>query len=115
MAFSNETHFGESLRIITNGHPRLIVDAYELSAKERAEFDYLDWPAIDSGNGSATFFRYYGELYDLGDIMRAEGELADLGWHGFNSDSYFSGIAVRYCYGAPWFDDDSVIIARVMS
>jgi hypothetical protein len=36
-----------NLTVKTNNVPRLLIDAYELSEKERAEFDYLDWEAID--------------------------------------------------------------------
>lgn len=39
--------------IVTNNVPRFTIDAYELSPKERTEFDYLDWAAIDDGRESA--------------------------------------------------------------
>jgi hypothetical protein len=55
-----------NLTVKTNNVPRLLIDAYELSEKERAEFDYLDWQKIDAGEDSATFFRYKGQLFDLG-------------------------------------------------
>lgn len=51
--------------IKTNRVPRNIIDAYELTADERKEFDYLNWPAIDEGSDSASFIRYKGQLYDL--------------------------------------------------
>lgn len=89
-----------------------LVDGYELTPDERAGFDYLDWPAIDAGTDSATFFRRHGELHDLGNFMRTEpgGELHRLGYHGFAGDSFFSGIAVHL---DP--DGESVISALVMT
>lgn len=74
-----------------------VVDAWELTPAERAEFDYLDWPAIEAGTDSASFFRRHGELHDLGNFLRTEegGELRRLGYHGFAADSFFSGIAVH--------------------
>lgn len=91
------------MRITTNNIPRDIIDAYELTAAEREDFDYLDWPAIEDGRDSASFFRYRGRVYDLGEfsadwgITRGTGLSSDLqGWDGYQSDSFFSGIVVRY-------------------
>lgn len=85
------------LKIRTNNVPRPIIDGFELSPVERLEFDYLDWDAIDDGADSASFFRYRGELYDLGEFMRIEWEEHDLnGWDGYQSDSFFSGLVVKY-------------------
>jgi hypothetical protein len=83
--------------IITNNVPRDVIDAYELTPKEREEFDYLDWKKIELLEDSAQFFRYKGELYDLGDFQRvgtADGNFLD--WDGFITDSFFSGILIRY-------------------
>jgi hypothetical protein len=89
-----------------------VVDACELTEDERAEFDYLDWAAIDAGTDSASFFRRGGELYDLGEFILTEesGELRRLGYHGLRPDSFFSGIAVHL---DP--DGESVISALVMT
>lgn len=80
------------IAITTNNVPRDLVDAWELPPKERAEFDYLPWDSIDAGSDSATFLRYRGRLYDLGEFMRSD---AFPSWDGYASDSYFSGIVVR--------------------
>lgn len=83
--------------IRTNNVPRDLVYAWELSQKERAEFDYLDWQSIEDGRDSATFFRYKGTLYDLGEFLRAGDTFA--AWDGYRSDSYFSGLVVRLVDG----------------
>jgi hypothetical protein len=90
--------------IRTNNVPRDFVDAWELSQKERAEFDYIDWQAIEDGRDSATFFRYKGVLYDLGEFLRlhdngrvqmARGDSPFASWDGYMSDSFFSGLVIR--------------------
>lgn len=86
--------------IITNNVPRPIIEAEQLSMSARAEFYYLDWEAIKDGSDSASFFRYKGQLYDLGDFQRFENRDSASssfpGWLGFQSDSFYSGILVRY-------------------
>lgn len=91
-----------TLTITTNNVPRDVIDAYELSADERAEFDYIDWPAVDRGEDSASFIRYRGDLYDLGEFLTTT-ELHpgaghhDLGaWDGYQSDTFFSGTVIRF-------------------
>ena len=86
--------------IRTNNVPRDLVDAWELSPKERAEFDYIDWQAIEDGRDSATFFRYKGVLYDLGEfhlgrVQMARGDSPFASWDGYMSDSFFSGLVIR--------------------
>jgi hypothetical protein len=81
-----------AFKIKTNNVPRNLLYGYELSKKERKEFDYIDAEYFD-GHG---FFRYKGEVYDPSDFMRAT-DIADLkGWDGYASDSYFSGIVIKY-------------------
>ena len=89
----------DEIRIITNHAPRDVVDAWELSDSEREEFDYLYWPAIERGEDSASFFRYKGTTYDLGEFSTTSGLPAAnalRGWDGYVSDSFFSGVVVRY-------------------
>lgn len=87
-----------NLRIRTNNVPRDILDSYQLTAKEREEFDYLDWSALDEGTDSASFFRYKGDVIGFDTVMRVEanGELAEQGWHGIVSWSWSNGLLVKY-------------------
>ena len=115
------------MKITTNHQPRPIIHARELSPEERAEFDYLDWKAIDSGSDSASFIRYQGTLYDLGEfsrIIRPDetrrhpmecSEPAFQGWHAYQSETYFSGLLIRWANIGQWphrEDFDSVIVGR---
>ena len=91
--------------IITNNRPRLLMNWYELTAKEQQDFDYLkpeDQPC-------AEFVRFKGRIYDLGEFMTAPKELKALGWEGFSGDSYFSGTLMRFA------DSDHVVMARCYS
>lgn len=101
------------LRVITNNVPRLLIDSYELSARERENFDYIDWNGVDAGTASATFFRYRGELYDLGEFQTWRGpEFSPMAkWDGYLSDSFFSAIVVRFVRD----DDDRVIVGLALS
>jgi hypothetical protein len=85
------------MKLVCNNVPRDIVHGFELTEKERAEFDYLD--SVDDG----SFFRFKGKVYDLGEFMRITPQIAPHpqreGWekfHGYSSDSFFSGLLVRY-------------------
>ena len=102
-----------SLKITTNNVPRDIIESHQLTEKERKEFDYLDWEAIERGEDSAYFVRYRGELYSLSDFVRIvprSGNVGPMGltypvddaselskWDGILTDSFFSGIVLRYC------------------
>jgi hypothetical protein len=89
--------------IVTNNVPRDILDAWELTPGERAQFDYLPWDEIEEGRDSASFFRYRGELFDFGEFTAQCGLSRESrlpapfdSWDGYSSDSFFSGMVVRY-------------------
>lgn len=107
----------DAITIVTNWHARDVIDAWQLSESERAEFDYLNWRAIEAGEDSATFFRYRGELYDLGEFFTTSPGAWNFGlpdefkgWSGYRSDSFFSGMLVRYVD-----EFERVIVARYFS
>ncbi len=85
-----------SMKITTNNQPREIIEGYELIGDERKDFDYLDWNAIEKGEDSASFFRYKGELYDLGEFTTTSHMVPLHEWDGYQSETYFSGIVVKY-------------------
>jgi hypothetical protein len=88
-----------TVKVITNNTPRDVLYWYELTEKERQEFDYLDTEARQE---EAQFFRYRGNVYDLGEFMRVpSGPAAQSfnelsAWHGYASDSFYSGVVVKY-------------------
>jgi hypothetical protein len=100
------------LRITTNHVPRDVIDAFELSPAERAEFDYVDWPAVEDGRESASFVRYRGDLVDLGEfeVWDNPSSPTRAGWDGIRPDSFFSGLVVRYVD-----DFERVIVGRYIA
>lgn len=97
-----------ALEIRTNNIPRDVVYGYELTPDEAAEFDYID--NLDEFSGHA-FMRYKGHTYDLSEFMRVPaGMFGDENWDGYASDSYFSGVLIK-------FTDDSerVVCATYIS
>lgn len=83
-----------TMDIKTNHKPRPIIYGFELTDKEREDFDYYDDPEeLDS----ASFFKYRGQVYDLAEFMRIDenSPLAALGYDGQKGDSFFSGTLVK--------------------
>lgn len=108
-----------NIKVITNRVPRYTLDASELSNAERAEFDYLNWNAIDNGEDGATFFRYKGELYYLWDFTADYGITKGTGlpdhlcdWDGYMSQSAFSAIVVKFPNPS---DSEYIIVGRVLT
>lgn len=104
------------VKVKTNNVPRFVLDACELTPDEREEFDYLDWERIEEGSESATFFRYQGTLYELGQFTHDYGLLKGARlpehlskWDGYMSEGAFSALVVRIV------SDDQVVIGRVLS
>ena len=84
------------MKIKTNNQPRGILTWYDLTLSERKEFDYLE-------EGEGSFFRYKNQVYDLGEFMRIDDNIAphphregwEL-WQGYAPDRHFSGVLIRY-------------------
>jgi hypothetical protein len=90
--------------------PRELLSGWDLTEKERKELDYIA-PHDDKEqwlNESYRFFRYRGNIYDCYEFSRIipvgskichpteySGEELQ-GWDGYMSDSYFSGIVIKY-------------------
>ena len=86
-----------SLTIKTNNVPRDYLFGSCFQGKERTEmlnqFDYLDEEEFDS----RPFVNYRGYWYDLREFLfTGDSELGKLKWQGYQSDSYFSGVVIRY-------------------
>lgn len=91
------------MQIITNNIPRQLIYGYELTDKEKTDFNYLD--DIDSND----FVRYKGFLYDVGEFMSTYNMDSLEDWDGYSSDSYFSGVLIKF------IDSDYVLMARYYS
>jgi hypothetical protein len=96
----------DTLEIRTNNVPRFTVDGFDVPADVRADFDYIDWEAVDGGTDSATFVQYRSTWYDLGEFTVTNIP----GWDGIATDTFFSGTVIRIVD-----DGDAVIMGRVYS
>lgn len=95
------------MNIITNRIPRPLLCLSDLPAKARKDFDYIECAH------QPRLVRYKGEWYDVWDSMRCPGAEAPqashhafVGWDGYISDSFFSGVLFRFA------DEDRVIVGR---
>ena len=83
-----------TIKVTTNHHWTHFLYGYELTPKEREDFDYIE--DIDNHD----FIRYRGmvidpyEMFAITDTMRLHHDYGE--WEGYQSDSYFSGIVIRY-------------------
>ena len=97
------------MKIKTNNIPRHLVYVHELTDKEIADFVYLSPEELNE----QEFVRYKGRVYDMGEFMRIDKSVAPHpqrdgweNWHGYSSDSFFSGVLVKFSY-----DGQSVVMA----
>lgn len=112
------------MEIITNNQPRNVLYWYELTDAERGELDYIE---EQEKQESFQGFRYKGCVYDLGEFVailsrdqqaKAQNSFAHtcenddplLNWQGISSESYFSGVVVKYINNY-----ESVIVGRYFS
>ena len=102
------------ITITTNNHRREIVYWWELSDSERNEFDWIKC-SVTLTEDEAEFFRYKGDVYCLSDIMRVPDGMFP-GWDGYENDTFFSGILVKYPV-EEWgeIDSDHVIVGMYYS
>lgn len=80
-----------SVTIITNGHERELLNFYDLTDKERKDFDYVE--SFEEYQ-SYRFFRYKGNVYDTHDCEVSHDLFG--GWSGYFSDSFFSGVLFKF-------------------
>ena len=102
------------LTVRTNHVPREILHGFELTAKEQAEFDYYN---SSDELDSATFFRYQGHIYDIGEFMYCDptSDIGKLGYIGRHDETFFSCVAIKYPtdeYSGT--DYEHVIVALIM-
>ena len=87
------------MKIKTETESFEILSAFDLTDEEIGEFDYLE-------ETEGSFFRYNGNVYDLGEFMRSgDGELSE--WDGFCSETAFSGVLVKINH-----EDDTLTVGQ---
>jgi len=89
------------LKITSNYHEREVVCGFELTEEEKEKFDWATPEEIEE----MLFFRYKGNIYSLGEFTRFPSGMFPDYWHGYASDSFFSGILVHFTD-----DNDFVVV-----
>ena len=94
-----------------NGIPRPIIYGFDLSEKEKLKFDWMD----DEEIMDSQFFKFKGQVYALSEIMAVHNPVYNpnppewmKNFDGYSSDSFFSGILVKF--GSNDFPDDTEYI-----
>lgn len=95
------------MKIITNSHPRPLLDWSNLTEKEQQEFDWLE---TEDEQCSVKFFRYRGQIWCLDEFVRTsrDGELAD--WDGVYTSHAFLGVLIKLIYGT-----NKIVVGRCYS
>lgn len=109
-----------SIKITTNHVPRFPVYGYELTTRERHALGLPPVPdESDESDAFAEFVRYRGNVIPINDfsadwgITRGTGLPSPFaGWDGYLSDTYFSGLVIRYVRDGDRIDTDRVVIGR---
>ena len=82
--------------ITTNNVPRDITEGWELPTNARSEFDYIDWEKAEVEGFGGVFVKYRNEWFHLNEFERVPEWLNKLGWDGWQPQSAFSAILVKY-------------------
>ena len=81
------------LSIITNNHERQFKYGYEVPESVKADFDHLSDDEMMDG-----WIQYRSVWYHLSDFMHISVPSDNMfftGWHGYSSDSFFSGVLIK--------------------
>lgn len=85
-----------TIKIYGNCHKIPVIFGNELTDKQKKHFDYYD---KEDKIYDHAFFSYRGNVYDLAEFMRVDDGSMFAGFDGYLTDSFFSGILIR------WYND----------
>lgn len=93
-----------AMQIITNNKPRELIYGYQLTEKEKQDFDWLN--DIDS----EQFVQYQGMIIHIGEFVRLSGDSKEYkaGYHSVYGLNAFCGVLVKL------LDNDRVIVGKVL-
>lgn len=80
------------MKVKSNYHWNNFLYGYELTEKEKEDYDYLDSEELENG----SFLRYRKNVYYIGDFMHFDKDSKTYeSWHGYFPESYFSAVVIR--------------------
>jgi hypothetical protein len=102
------------MKIISNYHKRPLLYWWDLSDKEKLEFDWIT-DNDDNDPNDFTFFRYKDWVYCLSEFLRYPsiwGSLPEVfkDWDSYISDTFFSGILIKFPDPDNWDTDNGIIV-----
>ena len=98
----------DNVTVITNNTPRATIGWHDLTKKEQKDFNYLK---TNDEKLDAIFIRYRDNVYNLSEFMKVHNIKTLKGWDGYVSDSYFSGVVLKFVEDG----NDYVIMGRYYS
>jgi hypothetical protein len=78
------------MEVLTNNHERQFKYGYEVPGSVLADFDHLNEDEQADG-----WIHYRNTWYHISDFMRCPNSLNMREWHGYSSDSFFSGVVIK--------------------
>jgi len=89
-----QTETIDKLTIITNYHWHDLLSVAELPKSKQSDFDYIE----SDERHSLRIVKYKGMYSDVSEFMRISEYAPEpfKKWQGYSSDSFFSGLLVRY-------------------
>ena len=96
------------LTILTNNQPRELVCYFDVPKEKRSDFDYIE----ENDRYTARLAPYKGEFYDVDDCEPVGNIEHFNDWHGYFSETFFSGVLFRY---VPDTDYEEVVMGRYYS
>jgi len=75
-------------QIISNFHWNNFLYGYELTPKEKEDYDWIEPEEIDG----SSFLRYKNNIYSLAEFLTAY-HVED--WDGIFTDTFFSGVVIK--------------------
>lgn len=110
---------GNTYYVKCNGHNRPLFSWNELpNNKTREQFNYIvdqamvEHASTDFINDDKRFFNYYGEWYDVGEFETSPTDFKAMGFDGWQTQSYFDAIAIKY-FDEFGYELDGVVVAHV--
>lgn len=102
-----------AVEITTNNVPRELFMPCNLPTEIlKSEFDYIDLESDEAH--TFRLFKYRGSWYDVQEFVcvNPDGDLT--AWDGLQSETYFSGVLIKYPHDEFWhYDMDSVIVGSL--
>jgi len=108
-----------SITIITNNVPRELISVDQVPVAEQHWFDYVE----GEDRFSPRIFQYLGSFYDVNEFSYVPTHFAAgvpdslQRWDGIQTDSFFSGVLVRWPieFGCTTPDYERVVVGRYYS